>query len=261
MTRCFGPRSGRPELDRHYCTTCRPVALRRCAAVITISESSRSDIAARWPFLAGRVTVWCRTGLRMSSSTLRRRPCLIRWPKRWATRPTCCTWAARSRVRLMELLARSGRDDLHLVGCGFAADMARSQAILPGLVGRVHFAPFVDGHGDMVTLYRRALAVLYPTLYEGFGFPAVEAQAAGTPVLFSPVSSLVDLVGPLAWTPAAEDFGAWQAALYEVLSLSPESRSHRATDGQTWARQFSWRRSIQRHLELFREVLAGGIAQ
>lgn len=245
-------------LERHYLQDVQGFALRRCAAVITISESSRRDIAHRWPALAERIRVvphgiadefFDTTRVAMPSGleqSLGNAPYLLylggpQPRKRFA-------WA-------LELLAHAGRNDLHLVACGFAAGTTSSQTIPQALQGRIHFAPFIEDSA-LVTLYRNAVAVLYPTLYEGFGFPAVEAQAAGTPVLFSPVSSLVALVGPLAWTAPAEDFPAWLAALRDVLSLPPQVRAELAVKGQDWARQFSWKRSVERHLEIFRDVLA-----
>jgi alpha-1,3-rhamnosyl/mannosyltransferase len=118
----------------------------------------------------------------------------------------------------------------------------------------VHFTPFLED-SELVTLYRGARAAIYPTLYEGFGFPAVEAQAAGTPVLFSPVSSLVDLVGPLAWTNESQDFDAWLATLHEVLLLPDAVRAEKAAQGIAWARRFSWRSSVEKHFAVYREVL------
>ena len=61
---------------------------------------------------------------------------------------------------------------------------------------RVHFAPFLED-AELQQLYRGATAVLYPTLYEGFGFPVVEAHAAGVPCIFSALGSLAELVGPV----------------------------------------------------------------
>jgi glycosyltransferase involved in cell wall biosynthesis len=245
-------------LDRHYLHDVQKQALRRCAHVITISESSRRDIAARWPFLADRLTIIphgiadeffsdSRAPLpQVLKDSLRDAPYLL------------YLGGAQTRKRFdwaLELLARSGRDDLHLVGCGFGAGTAPLERIPEALRGRVHIAPFLED-GELVTLYRGAEAAIYPTLYEGFGFPAVEAQAAGTPVLFSPVSSLVDLVGPLAWTNEAQDFDAWLASLREVLSLPAAARAEKAAAAADWARRFSWRRSVERHFEVYREVLA-----
>lgn len=243
--------------EQHYLHDVQGFAFKRCAHVITISESSRRDIAARWPFLADRMTVvphGIADEFFEPARTLM--PAVLQQALGGAPY-VLYLGGAQPRKRFawaLELLARSGRDDLHLVGCGFGAGTAPLDKVPPALRGRVHFAPFVED-SELVALYRGALAAIYPTLYEGFGFPAVEAQAAGTPVLFSPVSSLVDLVGPLAWPVEAEDFAAWQAALHEVLSLPAHARAERAAQGIEWARRFSWRRSMERHLTIYREVL------
>lgn len=246
------------RLDHHYLHDVQGFAFRRCAAVITISESSRRDIVARWPVLAGRLTV-VPHGIGdefFETASLPLPPAL---QQSLGTSPYLLYLGGpQPRKRFawaLELLGRCERDDLQLVACGFSAGTAPAESVPTSLRGRVHFAPFVQD-GELVTLYRGALAAIYPTLYEGFGFPAVEAQAAGTPVLFSPVSSLVDLVGPLAWPVEVEDFSAWLAALQEVLSLPAFVRAERAARGIEWARQFSWRRSVEKHFAVYRDVLA-----
>ncbi|MBL8276165.1 MAG: glycosyltransferase family 4 protein [Pelomonas sp.] len=247
----------RRGLDRHYLHDVQGMAYRRCAHVITISESSRRDIAARWPFLADRLTV-VPHGIGDEFFSDQRSPMPPTLAQSLAGAPYLLyLGGAQARKRFdwaLELLARCGRDDLHLIGCGFGAGTAPLERVPPALRGRVHFAPFVDD-GELVTLYRGAQAAIYPTLYEGFGFPAVEAQAAGTPVLFSPVSSLVDLVGPLAWTNPPEDFDGWLASLKEVLALPAPARAEKAAQGMAWARRFSWRRSVEGHFEVYRAVL------
>jgi alpha-1,3-rhamnosyl/mannosyltransferase len=72
--------------------------------------------------------------------------------------------------------------------------------------------------------------------------------------LFSPVSSLVDLVGPLTWALDPNDFPAWCKALQEVMALPPTARAALSARGIAWARQFAWRKSAERHIALYREV-------
>lgn len=248
----------RDGFDRRYWHDVQSVAYERCAHVITISESSRRDVMARWPFLSDRLTVIPHgIGPEFFETAKTALPPVLAQavgPARYVLYiggvlpRKRFSWALR-------LLAASGRSDLHLVACGFADGKGAADEMPIELRGRVHFVPYIED-AELVALYRGAEAVLYPTLYEGFGFPAVEAQASGTPVLFSPVSSLVDLVGPLAWTPPTDDFDAWSSALREVLALSTSARSELAERAMSWARAYSWRRSVERHFEVYREVLA-----
>ncbi len=243
-------------LTHHYLHHVQEVALRRCRAVITISRSSKRDILSRWPSVADRLHV-IPHGIASEFFTpqttpvpavlqagLRGAPYLLylggpQPRKRFA-------WA-------LDLLASSGRPDLHMVAIGFGAGTADPKLIPEELAGRVHIAPFVS-ESELVALYQGARAALYPTLYEGFGFPAVEAQAAGTPILFSPVSSLEELVGPLAWALAPQSFPDWQAALTEVLNMDASRRQGLASAAQSWASQFSWRRSAEAHVQVYRAL-------
>lgn len=246
------------RLDHFYHHQVQNLALRGCAAVITISESSKRDIAARWPVLADRLTV-IPHGIADEFFEDSSVPLPAALQQALGDAPYLLFMGGpQPRKRFgwaLDLLAQCGREDLHLVGCGFGAGTAPLDQVPMALRHRVHFAPFVND-SELVTLYRRARAAVYPTLYEGFGFPAVEAQAAGTPILFSPVSSLVDLIGPLAWPVDAQDFSAWLSALREVLDLPAHARSELAAQSIEWARQFSWRKSVERHIAVYRDVLA-----
>ena len=122
----------------------------------------------------------------------------------------------------------------------------------PSLRDYVVFLPFID-EDDMAQLYRQAVAVLYPTLYEGFGLPALEAQAVGTPVLFSALGSLSELVGPAAEILPPNDLNSWLQTCRRLFSQRGESQIPNKA-AQQWARQFSWESSATRHLELYQKV-------
>lgn len=245
------------RMDHFYLHQVQGAALKSCSAVITISESSRRDIAGRWPFLADRLTV-IPHGIADEFFDNSSVPLPLSLQQDLQGSPYLLfLGGAQPRKRFkwaLDLLAHSERDDLHLIACGFGAGTAPADQIPAELRHRVHFAPFVEDE-ELVTLYRNAAAAVYPTLYEGFGFPAVEAQAAGTPILLSPVSSLVDLVGPLTWAVDPHDFSAWQNALREVLSMPAAARAELATRAIEWARQFAWRQSAEKHFSLYRSVL------
>jgi glycosyltransferase involved in cell wall biosynthesis len=101
----------------------------------------------------------------------------------------------------------------------------------------------------------RAAAVLYPSLYEGFGMPVVEAQAVGTRVLFSDVGSLTELKGPGAIVLPVDDLQAW----VRTIDLLLQARSATAEPdriARAWARQYSWDAYTDRTLAVYNSVIA-----
>ena len=234
-----------------------PAALKRCAAIITGSASARDDISAKWPVLADKITViphgigseYLKADQPPVPSELQRSlshtPYLVYLGgplerKRFG-------WA-------VQALLASGLPQMQLVACGFGpAAAAAARAALPANAAeRVHFAPFLSNE-EIFALYRTAVAVLYPTLYEGFGFPAIEAQAAGVPVIFSPVSSLNELVGPLTLLAAPHDINAWAGAIQRAATMGAE-RTALADEARDWVQAFSWHRSALAHLEVYRRI-------
>ena len=232
-----------------------PAALHRCAHVITISESSRRDILAKWPRLADKLTVIPHgigdeylqpDGPAMPSPVqagLGLAPYLVYLGGPLARKRF--DWAERV-LQALQMPA------LQLVACGFGAEARATamQQVPPDMRAQVHFPPFLS-QPELLALYRGAAAVLYPTLYEGFGFPVIEAQAAGAPVLFSPISSLQELVGPLSLLAPSEDLDGWCAAVREALALGA-ARPERAAQARAWAQRFSWRHSFEAHQQVYR---------
>lgn len=247
------PRGG---FDRWYLNRLIPSALRRCAAVITISEASRRDLLAMWPWLDAKLHViphgvsdhYLLANQAPLNTTLR--------ATIGGDRYLLYVGGAIARKRFafaVDLLRRLGEPAVRLYALGFRRDEAESAAaaLEPAIRARVVFASFVD-ETDMPALYREAIAVLYPTLYEGFGLPALEAQALGTPVLFSPLGSLAELRGPVARVLPPDDVEAWLAALRALVpqgSLRDPADTERA---RAWATRFSWEASARRHLEVYR---------
>ncbi|WP_457427749.1 glycosyltransferase family 4 protein [Roseateles sp. P5_E7] len=245
--------------ERLYWGHVIPAALKRAAHVITISESSRRDILARWPELEPRLTV-IHHGIEAAYFEPPAAPIPVKLQQDLAGAAYAVYLGGPMKRKrfdwALQVLAAQPDPALKLVACGFGAsarDAART-ALPPQLQGRVLFAEFLSD-AELQALYVGAAAVLYPTLYEGFGFPAVEAQAAGVPVIFSPLGSLAELVGPLATLVPANDLAAWVAALHESATLPAEARAHKASRARTWARGFRWAESWRRHLDVYRKVV------
>jgi glycosyltransferase involved in cell wall biosynthesis len=113
---------------------------------------------------------------------------------------------------------------------------------------RVHFTGYVsDRH--LPCLYAGALALIYPSLYEGFGLPPLEAMACGTPVITSNTTSLPEVVGDAAVLVDPQDVESIAIGLRQVLSSS-SVRSVLRERGLVRARAFTWERTAEQTLEL-----------
>jgi glycosyltransferase involved in cell wall biosynthesis len=112
-----------------------------------------------------------------------------------------------------------------------------------GLAGRVHFTGYV-AEADKPELYRRARVFAYPSLYEGFGIPVLEALASGVPVITSRVSSMPEVAGEAAVLIDPEDTGAIRNALAHLLD-DEGARQRLRLLGPVRARLFDWRRTAE----------------
>lgn len=104
-------------------------------------------------------------------------------------------------------------------------------------------------------LYSGARVFVYPSLYEGFGLPPLEAMACGAPVIVSDRSSLPEVVGDAGLQVAALDVDALAAAILSVIEDDALSSSL-GRRGVERAASFSWRRCAQQTAEVYRRVIA-----
>ena len=108
---------------------------------------------------------------------------------------------------------------------------------------------------DLRALYAGAALCAFPSLYEGFGLPAVEAMAAGVPMIASNVSSLPEVVGDAGILLPPKDAHAWMDAIVAMLG-DDARRAAMIQRGRRQARGFSWERAAAETLELWDRLLA-----
>ncbi|HHY58615.1 MAG TPA: glycosyltransferase family 4 protein [Chloroflexi bacterium] len=123
-----------------------------------------------------------------------------------------------------------------------------------GVQEHVHFTGFV-ADADLPVLYSAAEFFAYPSLYEGFGLPIVEALACGTPVLAADNSCLPEAGGPGAYYVRAEDVESIAAGIVQ-LATNAGLRSQLRTAGLAHAAHFTWERSAQQLLDAYARALA-----
>jgi glycosyltransferase involved in cell wall biosynthesis len=119
----------------------------------------------------------------------------------------------------------------------------------------VRFFGFVPDE-TLASLYRLASVFVFPSLYEGFGLPPLEAMASGTPVITSNVSSLPEVVGDAAILIDPYEPESIADAMRRVLT-DGALRDQLRERGLARAREFSWDRSVRRVREIYDEVMAG----
>jgi glycosyltransferase involved in cell wall biosynthesis len=146
------------------------------------------------------------------------------------------------------------QEDVYLlqVGGRFTGDQEQ-------LIERMGLRPYVRGvsAADETTLrraYRAADVLLFPSLYEGFGFPVLEAFASGLPVVTSGAGGLREVGGDAAVVVEGRDPAGYVQAL-EELSEDPDRRDALIGRGFARARQFTWQKTAEKTAEIYKQLL------
>lgn len=140
----------------------------------------------------------------------------------------------------------SGEADLLIAG-----RQRQDGPTLPALPGLHLLGPVPDEH--LPSLYSGALAVAYPSHYEGFGLPALEAMRCGAPVLVSTDAAIGEVVGTAGERLDPHDGHAWSSALR--AALQPDWRAQRKESSLRQALQFSWSRTSEQTFAAYQEAM------
>ncbi len=159
-------------------------------------------------------------------------------------------------VQAFGKLAQQRRTQAALViagGKGWLYDEVLQEVQQLGLRDRVRFIGFVE-EADLPHLYRAASVFAFPSLYEGFGLPPLEAMACGVPVVTSNTSSLPEVVGDAGLMVNPLDVDALADALDRALN-DDAWRSQAIRNGIARAQTFTWRRAAEQLLDVYHRVL------
>jgi glycosyltransferase involved in cell wall biosynthesis len=161
--------------------------------------------------------------------------------------------------RLLEAFVRVRRDfpAVELVKVGAFTSAAHAQKFEReiarlGLEGAVRIVGGVSAE-NLVNFYNAASLFVFPSYYEGFGFPPLEALACGTPVVCSNVASLPEVVGEAALLFAPEDVGGMAAQICRLLD-DPAHAATLSKCGQQHARSFSWQKTADQTIQIYRQT-------
>jgi glycosyltransferase involved in cell wall biosynthesis len=208
--------------------------VRRSRIVITISEHARSALVERLGLDPARVRAihLAVDHDRFSPGDRRREPFVL-----YPANP----WPHKNHARLLQAFARvrGERPELRLVLTGAGHEGAPPQE---GVERRGHVS-----RDELVELYRTAAALVFPSLYEGFGMPCVEAMACGCPVACSNVASLPEVCGDAAVYFDPNDVEAIAQGIRDVLDRPPPGGVERAA-------LFTWDACARAHDVVYREL-------
>jgi glycosyltransferase involved in cell wall biosynthesis len=152
-------------------------------------------------------------------------------------------------IEAVDLIRRETAIDLVIGG----APAWLSEPVVAAAQARpyVHLLGFVDD-ADLPALYRQAAVFAFPSLYEGFGLPPLEAMACGTPVVASTASSVPEAVGDAGVLVDPLDVQGWAEAISALLA--GEGRDRLIERGLARAATFTWTRMARRWLALAEQV-------
>jgi len=246
-----------------YARTSISMAAKRATRVLTVSESSKRDIQRFVDIPPGKVDVIYnsydpRFGVEPDADTVNR----VR--ERYQLQSEFVLYAGNVKphknlerlIEAFDIVRGRGLDQLKLVLIG---DEISKYTALRRAVHRHQLHSYVRFLGylpqeTLAVMYRLAGVFVFPSLYEGFGLPPLEAMASGTPVVTSNVSSLPEVAGDAAVLVDPYSAEAIADGMYRVLTDN-DLRSDLRRRGPQRASQFSWESSVRRVREIYGQVL------
>ncbi|MHB1460164.1 MAG: glycosyltransferase family 4 protein [Armatimonadota bacterium] len=241
--------------DRWLLSRSVPAAIRRAAQVITVSESSRNDIIRAMHVDPAKIhaTPLAVPARLQSDSTCSEE---VLSPEELADGYFMLLGVLQPRKNLPLAVRayacyreKGGMAQLLIVGkAGWGEDTLNNTVNQCGVSEYVRFTGYVQDN-QLHTLYTRAKALLYPSLYEGFGLPPLEAMSLGCPVIASDIPVMHEVCGDAAILLPPTEADLWADAM---LSLTPEYRKQRSVLGQNRSSRFSWTDTAQQTYNVYK---------
>ena len=241
------------------------LASRRATRVLTVSESSKRDILRFVDIPAEKIDV-IYNAYDERFGVEPREEDVARVRERYQLHDPFVLYAGTVKphknverlIEAFDLVRKHGLDDLKLVLIG---DEISKYAALRRAVHSHQLHKYVRFLGylpeeTLAVMYRLASVFVFPSLYEGFGLPPLEAMASGTPVVTSNVSSLPEVAGDAAVLVDPYDSTSIAGGIERVLGDDALRRNLREK-GLARAKQFSWETSVRRVREIYQEVADG----
>lgn len=227
----------------------------RATAICCISESTRNDLLQLYPHLETKTSVIYLAG-DLKSQPRDSQAAFLRDSKPSYLLYVGARASYKNFVRLLLAFARVASQynwiKLKVVGApleGFEIDLINSL----GLDGNILSCPDL-ADDDLYSSYSSALAFIYPSLYEGFGIPLLEAMALNCPVLAADVSSIPEVTGEAALLFNPRSIDSIYEAIVEIIRR-PGLRDELVEKGRRRINYFSWEKTASQYLDLYDRVI------
>ncbi|HEX4121047.1 MAG TPA: glycosyltransferase family 1 protein, partial [Verrucomicrobiae bacterium] len=223
----------------------------RAERVVCVSESTKRDLLEFIPEAAGKTEVIYH-GVSFSANgandgtDLFESPTFLYVGGRWGYKNFYLLLRAFAKA-----VSVAPRIKLIVAGYPFTGD-DRWEIHFLGLTDKVKSVVFPE-EAALQELYRKSVALLYPSRYEGFGIPALEAMACGTIPVTANTTSLPEVVGDAGIMLDPTDEDAWAECMVK-LSQSFPGRTQMLERGRKRVKQFTWAECARRHLEIYRRL-------
>lgn len=246
----------------NYLNQVVPASVARASHILADSEATRADLMNQWQTPAAKITVLY-SGVnekfrpvteKAALAALRARYGLGEGPYLLSVGTLQPRKNYQMLIRAFKGVAAQWPHNLYIAGGkGWLYEAMLAEAAAQGLSERVKFLGFVDD-ADLPALYSAAALFLFPSFYEGFGLPLLEAMACGVPVVSANTSSLVEVAGEAAWLLPPQDERAWQETMHRLLLDAPR-RAKMVAAGFRQARQFTWRKTARQLVSIYQQLL------
>ncbi len=263
-----------PETLINYLNRSVPPSVRRATHILADSASTMNDLRSRWNVAPERITVlYSGVSEQFRPVTDEAKLAAIRARYDIGAAPFVLAVGTVQPRKNYEMLARAfapvARQQPHNLliagGRGWLSDGLVAEIERLGLAGRVRLIGFVDD-ADLPGLYSLADLFVFPSLYEGFGLPLLEAMACGTPVISSDASSLPEVARSSRALPVSgeadeaalllspHDEAAWSEAMLRLLA-DEATRRRLVEAGLARVAHFSWQSAARQLAELYGQLL------
>lgn len=251
-----------PERLVSYLNRVVPWSVGRATHILADSQATKDDLTAVWQTPPEKITVlYSGVHARFQPVTEGAKLTAVRQRYQLGDAPYILAVGTVQPRKNYQMLIRAFQPIAqthphHLVitgGKGWLMEEMLAEVARQGLHGRVHFPGFV-ADDDLPVLYSGAALFVFPSLYEGFGLPLLEAMGCGVPIITSNASSLPEVAGEATMQLSPHDQEGWTTAVHDLLA-SPQERTRLVAAGFRQVRRFTWEQSARQLHDLYQQLL------